>query len=212
MCQDRYGDLSCTSDAHLALSQQGPFQGTAMMQEQWTEPTTPPQMPPEQTAQSQQFATTTSDSPPTQSGNPDLPPRQRDQPSRGTRDVEELPAPVDQPTVKEHDATMLELQQSVAMLQAEAKANRQSTDAVVTALKIANDEMTRVSDEIKYWRGEVRRVEQDAEQQHQSDLKSLESISTMIEKYPAQGRAKLPSTAVNPFAFPKASGETTDAE
>ena len=104
----------------------------------------------------------------------------------------------------EHDAPPLPRAESVAIVSKgptdELKARLQKLETRLTgertrqralrdSLVAVNSKVTSLSEELTYWKSEVRRIDAEAEEQHRQDLESLQTISELISRLPR------PSTA-----------------
>ncbi|QDU40222.1 hypothetical protein Mal4_45780 [Maioricimonas rarisocia] len=74
------------------------------------------------------------------------------------------------------------LSTKVDLLEDELKASREALQTVNTALEASNRELSRLSNDVRYWQGEVKRIETVMERQHQQDIKSLDALSTTLEQ------------------------------
>jgi len=88
-----------------------------------------------------------------------------------------------------------ELRQHVAGLQVTLESEREVRVALEDSLSVIQQNVARISDDVRYWQNEVRRIDEEAEQQHKEDLKSLEMLSELVSQLPRQ--AKLPDVDVS---------------
>ena len=77
-----------------------------------------------------------------------------------------------------------ELQQHVAQLQQSLETEREVRSSLEESLSVIRHHVTRISDDVRYWQGEVRRIDEEAELQHKDDLKSLQMLSELVAQLP----------------------------
>ncbi|APZ93835.1 hypothetical protein [Fuerstiella marisgermanici] len=82
----------------------------------------------------------------------------------------------------EFDRRLLALETQVD----QEKHDRKSVDRHLVAM---NREVNRLSQEIDHWRSEVRRIDRTTEEQHRSDMASLQMISEMVDQIVAEREA-----------------------
>ena len=74
-----------------------------------------------------------------------------------------------------------EFDERLAALESQIALERESNESLSGTLDRVNGDVSRLSQELQAWQNEVRRIDRTTEQQHQSDMASLESISKMID-------------------------------
>gem|GEM_PF-4574715 len=73
------------------------------------------------------------------------------------------------------------LAQKVDQLEDQLEASREALKTVNAALETSNRELSRLGNDVRFWRGEVKRIESVMERQHQQDIKSLDALSETLE-------------------------------
>lgn len=107
------------------------------------------------------------------------------------------PQPVADPALSECRAQVDQLQLRIAQLEAESGALRSKADSSEVAMVALGDSMRRLSGEVEYWRKEVRRLEQKADQTHAEDMRALDELIEMLDapKAPATSHSTTPEPA-----------------
>lgn len=87
-----------------------------------------------------------------------------------------------------------QLQVRIAQLEAESDSLRSKLNSSEVAMGALGDGMRRLSGEVDYWRKEVRRLEQKAEQTHAEDMRALDELIEMLDApKPAGSASETPS-------------------
>ncbi len=82
---------------------------------------------------------------------------------------------------QEAEAVRIRLDQ----LQTELERERQERESVQESLAATNARVGELSSELEFWKNEVRRIDEEAERQHEDDLASLEAIADLVSRLPA---------------------------
>ncbi len=91
-----------------------------------------------------------------------------------------------------------QLQVRIAQLEAESDSLRSKLNSSEVAMGALGDGMRRLSGEVDYWRKEVRRLEQKAEQTHAEDMRALDELIEMLDAPKPPGSAsETPSKAAD---------------
>lgn len=72
------------------------------------------------------------------------------------------------------------LMQRMTTMERMLKESRNSIVVLHTTLRRANEKVKRLTDDVRHWQGEVRRLEVSIKTQHESDIKSLSDVSEIL--------------------------------
>ncbi len=86
-------------------------------------------------------------------------------------------------------AAKAEFDRRISALEDVVEKERHDRKTVDKHLVAVNREVNRLSKEIDHWRNEVRRIDRTTEEQHRSDMASLQMISDMVDQITAERAA-----------------------
>jgi septal ring factor EnvC (AmiA/AmiB activator) len=82
-----------------------------------------------------------------------------------------------------------QLQDRLADIEQSLIEERQTNDRMAQSLASVNTHVEQLSQEVTFWRGEVRRIEDDAKRNHESDIAALDALASLVEQVPSPDSA-----------------------